>query len=297
MTILGVDLGATNTKLVLLSDDDNVTHLGSFPTLGEAGHDAVIQTLLATLRPLLSTHGIRAVGVGTPGLFDPETGVVRLFTNLPGQWIGVPLLDRLTDGLDVPVTLINDARAFTLAEGTLGAGRGAAVMAGLTLGTGVGGGIMVDGRLFTGALGIAGEIAHQTVEPSGPMCGCGNRGCAEALASAGALTTAAARRSVEDVYRGYGEGDDACVSAVTRAAEALGRALANVVTVLGPEVIVVGGGIASAGGEVVLDPIRAATYRHVTLVPHEDIRIVLAELGEAAGAIGAALAARSALTA
>jgi glucokinase len=294
MKVLGIDLGATNTKLVILSDDDEIEVLEAFPTGGEAGADAVLDRLIERARSLIAEHSISAVGMGTPGLFDSETGIVEIFTNLPGQWVGVRLLERLGAGLGVPVTLINDARAFTLAEGTLGAGKGARVMAGLTLGTGIGGGLLIDGELFHGSTGSAGEIAHQTVDPDGPMCGCGNRGCAEASARADALTSATGRATVEDVYRGYADGDQRCVAAVERAAASLGRALANIVTVLGPDVIVIGGGPASKGGEVVLEPIRRATLSNVTLVPHEDIRIVRAGLGSEAGAIGAALAARSA---
>lgn len=294
MNVLGIDLGATNTKAVILSGEDRIEVLESMPT-GDDGVEAVLDRLIARVSTLVTEHSIAAVGVGTPGLFDPDTGNVVIFPNLPGQWVDVPLLDRLQSGLGVPVTLINDARAFTLAEGTLGAGKGTTVMAGLTLGTGIGGGLLIDGELFHGSTGSAGEIAHQTVDPEGPMCGCGNRGCAEASASAEALTSAAGRAVVADVYRGYAEGDARCVAAVEQAAASLGRALANVVTVLGPEVIVIGGGPASQGGEAVLDPIRRATLRNVTLVPHEAFRIVRAELGSEAGAIGAALAARSAL--
>lgn len=291
---MGIDLGATNTKLVVL-ESDTVEYRESFPTGGEDGADAVIDRLIARGRELLAEWPVAAVGVGTPGLFQPDTGVVIIFTNLPGQWVGVPLLDRLRTGLGIPVTLINDARAFTLAEGTMGAGRGAQVVAGITLGTGIGGGILIGGELFHGATGSAGEIAHQTVDPGGPMCGCGNRGCAEASARADALTSAAGRKTVRDVYAGYAAGDAACVAAVERAAASLGRALANVITVIGPEVIVVGGGPATKGGDTVLDPIRRATRSNVTLVPHDAVRIVAAELGSEAGAIGAALAARSAL--
>ena len=292
--VLGIDLGATNTKLVVLTPDDTIEVLEPFPTGGEAGADAVLERLISRAREIIVEHEVTAVGVGTPGLFEPETGVVVIFTNLPGQWVGVPLLDILRDGLELPVTLINDARAFTLAEGTLGAGRGARVMAGLTLGTGIGGGLLIDGELFHGATGSAGEISHQTVDPDGDMCGCGNRGCAEAAARADTLTKSAGRETVADVYVGYAEGDPACVAAVDKAAASLGRALANVVTVFGPEAIVIGGGPAMHGGEAVVDPIRRATYSNITLVPHEKVRVVTAALGSEAGAIGAALAARSA---
>jgi len=294
VNVLGIDLGATNTKMVILRDDDSVETLDAFETLGEDGAEAVVARLVGVVEQLVAQHDIGAVGMGTPGLFEPDTGVVIIFTNLPGQWVGFPLLDRLRAGLDVPVTLINDARAFTLAEGTLGAAKGSAVMAGLTLGTGIGGGLLINGQLFHGATGSAGEIAHQTVDPGGLVCGCGNQGCAEAAARAETLIAKTDRQTVEDVYAGYAAGDPACVAAVEDAAASLGRALGNVITVFGPDTIVIGGGPASKGGEAVLEPIRRATFSNVTLVPHESVRIVRAELGSEAGAIGAALAARSA---
>jgi glucokinase len=291
---LGVDLGATNTKMVVLEvgngETPTVVATDSVPTRGDEGHDAVLTRLIETFRATAVRRGpVVGLGMGTPGLFD-AAGVVEIFTNLPGQWRGVRLLERLDAGLDMPVTLINDARAFTLAEGRMGAGRGASIVVAMTLGTGIGGGIMVDGRLFTGATGTAGEIAHQTVLPDGPVCGCGNRGCAEALARSDVLASMAGRTSVADVFTGLTEGDPACIEAVTTAARYVGIAIANVVTFLNPDRVVIGGGIAEAG-DAILEPIRAAVRSHVTLVPHDRIDIVPASLGPEAGAIGAGLAA------
>ena len=149
--------------------------------------------------------------------------------------------------------------------------------------------MMIDGRLHLGAFGVAGEIAHQTVLPDGPLCGCGNRGCVEALARSDVVAAAAGRPTVEQVYAGVAEGDERCIGAVRGAAGWLGIALANVVAVLGPDRIVVGGGIASAG-ELVLAPIEDAVRGRVTLVPTDRIEVVAASLGSYAGAIGAALA-------
>lgn len=294
--VLGVDLGATNIKWVVLgigSDPSSpeIIATGGIPTRGEEGHEAVIARLVAEVGRVSAEHGAAdRWGLGTPGLFDPATGVVTIFTNLPGQWRGVPLRTMLEEALARPVTLINDARAFTLAEGRAGAGRGSSVVACLTLGTGIGGGIMIAGRLHTGATGIAGEIAHQTVLPNGPRCGCGNRGCAEAMARSDVLATMAGKETVTEVFEGVRAGDPGCIAAVETAAEYLGIALANVFTVVGPERIVIGGGIATAG-DLILDPMRVATRRRAPLLPPEAIRIVPAALGSVAGAVGAALAA------
>ncbi len=182
--------------------------------------------------------------------------------------------------------MLNDARAFTLAEGRVGAGRGAHTLVCMTLGTGVGGGIMIQGRLHLGAWGVAGEIAHQTIVPDGPTCGYGNHGCAEALTRADVLAALAGRASAEEVYLGASEGDPRRREAVDTVAGYLGIALANCVAILGPDRIVVGRGIAAAG-ELVLGPIRDAVHQRVTLVPTDRI----AELGPTAGAIGVAVAA------
>jgi len=160
----------------------------------------------------------------------------------------------------------------------------------VTLGTGVGGGLFINGELHFGAFGMAGEIGHQTVVPDGPTCGCGNPGCMEALTRAPVIASAAGRTTMEEVLAGVGAGDPACVAAFRQAAAYLGIGLANIITVIGPERIVIGGGVAEAG-DALLDPIREAVRARVTLVPPERISIVAAELGSAAGAIGAALAA------
>ena len=149
--------------------------------------------------------------------------------------------------------------------------------------------MMIDGRLHRGAYGVAGELGHQTVLPDGPLCGCGNRGCVEALVKADVLAASAGRSSASAVFSGARDGDDRCIAAVSQMAEFLGIGLANVVTLFGPDRIVVGGGIAEAG-DLVLGPITDAVKRRVTLVPTDSIEIVQATFGRFAGAVGAALA-------
>jgi glucokinase len=286
---LGLDLGGTNVKAVVL-DGSQVAATATFPTDAHRGPGGVVERLAEVARWAIDHHGpVETLGLGIPGLFDPADGRVLLFPNLLGPWSGYPLRASLEEELGRPVHMINDARAFTLAEGTVGAGAGCGTLVCVTLGTGIGGGVMIDGRLHLGAFGVAGEIAHQTVLPEGPLCGCGNRGCVEALARSDVVAAAAGRATVEQVYAGVAEGDERCIAAVRGAAGWLGIALANVVAVLGPERIVVGGGIVAAG-ELVLGPIRDAVRQRVTLVPTDQIEVVAASLGPAAGAIGAALA-------
>jgi glucokinase len=291
---LGLDLGGTNIKWAVVEtepgSEPRVIDSDTVPTYAERGPPGVIERLSDVGREVAAEYpAIVGLGIGVPGLFDPTSGAIELFPNLPGPWAGQPMRDPIARGTGLPVTLSNDARAFTLAEGTIGAGRGCSTLVCLTLGTGIGGGVMINGKIHLGAFGRGGEIAHQTVLPDGPMCGCGNRGCAEALARADVLAAAAGKFTVEDVYAGVKAGDKRCIAAVEAAAGFLGIALANMVTVLGPERIVIGGGIVEAG-DLVLDPIRRAIHARVTLVPVEKIPVVSATLGPIAGAIGAALA-------
>jgi glucokinase len=289
---LGLDLGGTNIKVVVLerNGETRIISEETIATSAASGPDTVTARLIESGKASAERFGpFQSVGLGVPGLFD-GSGAVRLFPNLPGSWAGYPLGARIDEGLGQRVTMINDARAFTLAEGNLGAGRGCRIMVAMVLGTGVGGGITVDGRLHLGAFGTAGEIGHQTILPDGPLCGCGNRGCVEALTKA-----AVSRRTRRQGHRrgglrsGSQRGQALAASAIAEVAMYLGIALANTITILGPERIVIGGGIAKAGG-LLLDPVRRSLRQRVTLIPIEKVEVLLAELGSAAGAIGAALA-------
>lgn len=289
---LGLDLGGTNIKVAVIAQDDSeleVVSTDSVDTEAAEGPEGVTENLIEVGTAVMNEHDIVTVGLGVPGLFDRDTGEVSLFPNLPGDWRGFPLRERVGEALGMAVWMINDARAFTLAEGVLGAGRGHSTVACVTLGTGVGGGLMIDGRLHLGAFGVAGELGHQTVLPDGPLCGCGNRGCVEALVRADVLASNAGKPNASAVFEGARKGDNRCLAAVSQMAEFLGIGLANVITLFGPDRIVVGGGIAEAG-DLVLGPIEDAVKRRVTLVPTDDIEIVPAHFGRFAGAIGAAIA-------
>ena len=289
---LGLDLGGTNIKLAVVAkegEDIEVVSSDSVETEAAEGPEGVTENLVEVGRSALEANQAETLGLGVPGHFDRDTGRVLLFPNLPGDWRGFPLRDRLEDALNHNVWMVNDARAFTLAEGVLGAGRGCSTVACVTLGTGVGGGLMIDGKLHRGAFGVAGELGHQTVLPDGPLCGCGNRGCVEALVRADVLASNAGKATASSVFEGARDGENRCIAAVAQMAEFLGIGLANVVTLFGPDRIVVGGGIAEAG-DLVLDPITEAVKRRVTLVPTEQIEIVPAHFGRLAGAVGAALA-------
>jgi glucokinase len=290
---LGLDLGGTNVKVAVLDasggGEPNVVTTDSHPTDAERGPDAVVDRLGEVAEKAAASWGpFEAIGLGVPGLFDAATGTIVLFPNLPGSWPGHAVRRPLEDRLGVPIAMINDARAFTLAESRLGAGAGCDTVVCTVVGTGVGGGIVVDGRLRFGPDGRAGELGHQVLVPDGPPCGCGNRGCVEPLANASALAFLGGRRTAAEVCAAARAGDPRAMTAVETVARHLGHGLANLVTVLMPERVVVGGGVAEAG-ELLLGPIRAEIARRAVLVDPASYEVVPARLGPFAGAIGAAL--------
>jgi len=294
---LGLDLGGTNIKVAVVARDtglDEDSHLDvvgrrQLASAADRGPPAVMSSLLSAGIDAATRWGpVAGVGVGVPGLFDADTGCIELFPNLPGPWQGTPVTAPLADALGVSVSIINDARAFTLAETRVGAAAGCRTVAAYVLGTGIGGGIVVDGRLHLGPHGRAGELGHCVVEPDGPRCGCGNRGCLEAVATSGALARLAGQPSADATFAAAAAGDRRAHQAIDRVTDAFGLAIANMVTVLIPERVVIGGGVAAAGAAL-FEPLRAAVARHQTLVPPDWYQIVPARLGAYAGAIGAAL--------
>jgi glucokinase len=285
---VGLDLGGTNVKCAVVDDGLNVLATDSCPTAAERGEDAVLERVAALGRATVAPFGGAATaGLALPGHFDAATGTGILLPNLRGDWVGRAIAGPVGDRLGLPVTLVNDVRALTLAELRLGAGRGASDLVCIALGTGVGGGVVIGGHLHLG-LGHAGEIGHTTVDPDGPLCGCGNRGCLDRMASAESIAAAAGQPTVQAAAEAARAGDETALAAFARGGEYVGRVLAGAIVLLWPERVVVGGGVADAG-ELLLGPIRAEIRRRACVAPVDDIVIVAAELGPHAGAIGAAL--------
>jgi glucokinase len=289
---LGLDLGGTNIKWVVVYQYDgewSAIDRDQVSTPAEGGPDAVTAGLAEVGKAAVDRcPGVASVGIGVPGLYDPKTGDTRWLVNLPGDWAGVPMAARVGNALGVPTRLINDARAFGLAELRMGAGRGASTMVGLTLGTGVGGVVAVDGRVHQGHDGTAGELGHQTIEPDGPWCGCGNRGCLEAFVRADQIAAACGTATVEDAVGRARAGDERALDGIAQAGHYLGSGIANLVVIFTPDRVVLGGGV-SAALDLLLGPIWAEVRRRVRVTSLEQVEIVVAELGTWAGAMGAAI--------
>jgi glucokinase len=246
--------------------------------------------------------------MGVPGLVDIKQGITRFLPNLPTQWKDIPVAEMLAARTSCPVFLLNDVRTATLGELTFGHGRSLDVqtMAFFAIGTGIGGGVAVDGKLRLGPVGAAGELGHQTILPDGPLCGCGNRGCLETLASGPALTAEgvrllksglaprlfdlvdgdAGRLTTREMAMAAEQGEQAVQQAIQRASGYLAIGIANVVTALHPELIVVGGGVA-AMGNVLFEPLRNAVRKRVRMLPIDTVRIEPSKLGEKTGVLGA----------
>ncbi|TML64120.1 MAG: ROK family protein [Actinobacteria bacterium] len=305
---IGVDLGGTKCLGVLLDDEGRVLAEHRVPTPASATPGAIVDAIIEVVAGL---GGSARVGVGAPGLVDGD-GVLRFAPNLPGV-TSLALraeLERRLPGTTARVD--NDATCAGWAEWRVGAARGSDHVLLITLGTGIGGGIVAGGRLERGANGFAGEIGHMVVDPHGPACVCGKRGCWERFASGsglGRLAREAAqagrgRRMValaggdpeavrgEHVTRACAEGDAEALEVMRQFAWWLALGLVNLAYAFDPETFVIGGGLVEAG-EVLLEPTRAAFADLLAGSAYRPaVAIVAAQLGERAGAIGAALVAR-----
>ena len=229
------------------------------------------------------------VGMGIPGPVQ-RTGMVGSSAILPG-WAGTSPERHMAELLDLPVRVANDANLGALAESTWGAGRGSASVVYLKLATGIGAGIVIGGRLFDGAGGTAGEIGHTTIDETGDICRCGNRGCLETYAGAAAIASLLSRSfgaelDPEDVLTRAADGDPGCRRALADAGRHIGVAVANLCNLVNPERIVVGGSMGHAG-DLLLDPLRESVRLRAIPSAAEDVRIVPGQLGERAELLGA----------
>jgi glucokinase len=311
---VGVDLGGTTvTGAVVDVTSGDVLGRHRVPTLAKEGHDAVMARMADLIEASIAEAGLDAesiggVGIGAPGVLDLERGVTVFLPNLPGEWRNVPLRAAIEQKVGLPVSLLNDVRSFTLGEKTFGAGRDVNTMVGIAIGTGIGGGLIISGQLHLGLEGTAGEVGHQIIDPYGPRCGCGSRGCLEAFASGPAIAAMALkaitqgrttriaelvsydlnRVTPEVVCRAALDGDAVAQEVYQRAGFYLGIGVANLITIISPQMVVIGGGVAQAG-DLLFDPIRRTARESVHVTPFDQVAIVPAELGTDAGLIGAAV--------
>lgn len=300
---IGIDVGGTKTAALLVGRDGTVLarELRSTPAEDQ---QATLATMVEAARAVAGS-GVVGIGIAAAGMVDRE-GILRYAPNL--AWRDAPLASHMSGELGLFAVAENDVNAAVWGEYRHGAGRGSRNLLMVSVGTGIGGGIVLDGRLYRGANGFAGEIGHVVVDPSGPLCGCGNRGCWEQVASGTAITRTgqrAAARHPHSSLRERAGGDPGGVTGAMVAEAAhdgdtvsrgifvevghkLGVGIAGLVNVLDPDLVVVGGG-ASEAGDLLIEPARDAYRRSVEGRHHRpEVPIVQAALGSDSGAIGAA---------
>ena len=312
---IGVDIGGTNLVVgVVPAEGGEPVALRSAATRGQRGPAAVVSDVGTMANAVISEtlqrtgasqEQVVGIGIGCPGSIDLKAGVVLTAPNL--GWSNYPMRDHISEQLELPATLDNDANCATYGEWWQGAGRGAGVLSGVTLGTGIGAGLIVDGRIIHGASGSAGEIGHTTIDFTGRRCACGNYGCLEAYAS-GPNIAARAREGLEagyksllvklvdgdldqitaiTVYDALVQGDDYAHEVMLETAKILGAGIANLVNTFNPEIVVIVGGVTRSGDHL-FGPLRSEVRRRAFKSAVDACQIVPGKLTQKAGVIGAA---------
>jgi glucokinase len=319
--ILGIDLGGTKVMAGVLDSEGRIISRARAKTRAWRGDEAVYQTVAQTARRAVESAGIEsndlaALGIGSPGPLDPDTGYIIESANM--NFKNFPMGPRLSEEFGCHVTLDNDVNAGTYGELKAGAARGALHVLGMFVGTGIGGGLIINGALYHGFSKNAGEVGHIIIKTGSrsPRCGCGNRGCLEALASRTAMTRdirKAIKRgkktevsnllkkdtdvlSGSDLKKAYDAGDELIRRIVNRSAKFIGVGIGSLINVLAPEIVVLGGGVVEAIGDDFMKRIERSARNIAFDFAMKDLKITRAELGDDAGVIGAAMLAAEAKT-
>lgn len=312
--MIGIDIGGTKILAAMIDPDGRILARAKQKTRAEETADAVIQRIVGTALEVMQAtqigpREILCIGAGAPGPLDTNRGLVLEAPNL--GWKNVPLATILTERLGAPAYISNDVNAGTWGEYLLGAGREADACLGVFIGTGIGGGIVLNGSLYEGASGVAGEIGHMLIDPKGPTCGCGQKGCLEAYASRTAITRdiwaeikAGGKSRILDakekgeqirskqLSRAFEEGDKLIIGVLEKAAKYLGIGIASAAHLINPDRIILGGGVVEALGEKYVSRVREAFVARAFKSVSAAAEIVEARLGDDAVVLGAAFLAR-----
>ncbi|HNW59809.1 MAG TPA: ROK family protein [bacterium] len=314
--VIGIDLGGTKIYAAVIDRKGSILGSERKKTKAELGFPVTVTRMAECARAAAATAGlpweaIRAIGVGSPGPLDLKKGLIIETPNL--AWKEAPLRKELKKLLKKPVYVDNDCNVGLLGEYTFGAARGARDVVGFFVGTGIGGGVIIGGRLVHGFNENAGELGHIILDPHGPACGCGNQGCLEAFSSRLAIereirraiaagtpsavlddagASAAPIRS-RRLLEAYLANDAAVVPAINRSAEYLGYATAAMLNIFNPEVVVIGGGVVEALGDLYVNRTREIAVKNCFAIASRNVRITAASLKDDSGVLGAAVLAWS----
>jgi glucokinase len=298
--IIAVDIGGTQIRAAAYRRGSlEPLEMRRMPTRGEGAAFDRMCTLIQSIWPEHST--VDMIVVALPGPLDAEAGIIFSAPNIPG-WDNFPIGPELEKRFGIRAKIGNDANLAALGEWRFGAGQGHHHLLYLTISTGIGGGVICDDRLLLGARGLAGEVGHITVLPDGPLCGCGQRGHLEALASGPAISRYVQEQlangaestlkdkhklTAKDISEAASKGDSLAIHALERAGTHLGLALATFVHIFNPSVVIFGGGV-SFSGKFLLDPVKASLEKHVMDKSYlNNLLITNAKLGDNAGLMGA----------
>lgn len=309
---VGVDIGGTNIRAGVVDETGRILGEARRPALAERGLRAAVDRAIEAISECLENAGlaakdIRAIGLGVAGAHRSREGICVYSPNFADSR-GVQVLAPIRAALGLPAFMLNDVSVCTLGEHRFGAGQGCGHMVMITLGTGIGGGAIIDGALRIGPTEGFAEVGHMTIEPGGPFCGCGNRGCWEALAGREAIVRRAITKIQEGrlttvaetveyrlgsitpalIARCAEQGDATATEVMSETGYYLGLGIANLIQLYNPEVLVIGGGIAQAG-RVLFEPLLRTVRARAHMVPASSCRILPSQLGDDAGIIGGAV--------
>jgi glucokinase len=301
---VGVDLGGTQLRAALVDANGTVLARAATLTDVDGGPRAIaeqMRQLVAEASRDVPSSALAGVGVSAPGPLDSAAGVVLGIPTLPG-WVDIPIVAWLSESLGLPVTLENDGVAAAIGEWRFGAGRGLSDFVYVTVSTGIGGGVIADGQVLRGRRRLAAHLGHMTTHPHGEVCRCGTRGCWEAQASGTAFTDHARKRAADapssalfepgdtldgrQVMDAARAGDALALELVAREGELLGVGVVNLLHLFSPAAVVIGGGMSN--GFDLLHPAIAQQIRSRALAPFRDVPVVVAQLGQNSGLVGAA---------
>ncbi|MDI6781314.1 MAG: ROK family protein [bacterium] len=307
--VIGIDIGGTKIDVGLIEPSGKILERMRIWTNVHEGLNAVVQNIYDAIEKVTAgiKTSIRGIGIGAPGQVDVKNGIVLFAPNL--KWKDVEMKRIIHERYRLPVEIENDANCGALAEAKLGAGSKSNNLIWITVGTGIGGGIIIDGNLIQGANFAGGEIGHMTMKKNGPVCGCGNKGCLEALAAgpaiihqirkkinSGTQTTILKvvdndlnRITVEIAANAADVGDSLSLKVLNKAGEYLGIGVTNLANILNPEVIILGGGVMEVAGHHLLKIIKDTVQNRALSVAKNNLKIELSKLGNDAGLIGASL--------
>ena len=284
-------MGGTKIEGVVLDEQHRELFRKRVATQAEQGYDAILNRIENLVRELADRTPAEpyTLGIGAPGVVSPETGLMKNSNTVCLN--GRPVKADLERRLGRPLAMQNDANCFALAEARLGAGRGRKLVFGVILGTGCGGGLVYNGEVITGPQAIAGEWGHMSIDPQGPVCYCGQKGCVETFISGGGLQRRyealyGVKKTFFEIEQDYHRGDAKAVELIQEFFRRFGRAMANLIDVLDPDIVVLGGGVSKFDAVYTLGVAEVARYVFNDTL---ETPIVKHQIGDSAGVIGAAL--------